>query len=370
MQTNYLQWIILSLLTLALALPLEWVNLSAAPLISGIVSAIILTTLGRGQNMGMNLRLFYTAQGVVGCMIGSYLSFPILKSMLNNWPLALAAVFSVIICSYMMGWVMTVKQMLPGNTAIWGSSPGGAYAMTIMSEAYGADVRLVALMQYLRVLLITLAATLIVHFMGIEIQRVQPADFFVRHFVVSLFDYDFWKLDFIYTLLLVGGGSFLGRLLRIPSGSLLVPLFAGAFLQNTTGMRIILPPWLLLACYILLGWNIGLRFTPAMFRYALRVLPRILGFIVILLVLCGIFALLLAQTMHIDLLSAYLATSPGGVDAIAIIAASSNNVDKPFIMAIQMFRLIVVLLLGPFLARLATGCAERLRARRASGGSG
>ncbi|MDR1242608.1 MAG: AbrB family transcriptional regulator [Deltaproteobacteria bacterium] len=361
-RSKYLQWAILGLLTLALVLPLLWVRLSAAPLISGIVSAIILVMLGRGQNMGMNLRLFYTAQGFVGCMIGSYLSFPVLKGMLNNWPLALTAVFSVIICSYLMGWIMTVKQILPGNTAIWGSSPGGAHAMTIMSEAYGADIRLVALMQYLRVLLITLAATLVAHFIGIEVPKTPSSDFFLRSFVVSLFEYDFWKPDFMYTLLLAVGGSFLGRLLRIPSGSLLVPLFAGAILQNATGMRIILPSWLLLACYILLGWNIGLRFTPAMFKYALHVLPRILCFIVLLLALCGIFALLLAQTMHIDLLSAYLATSPGGVDAIAIIAASTENVDKPFIMSIQMLRLIVVLLIGPCLARLATGRAERLRA--------
>lgn len=33
---------------------------------------------------------------------------------------------------------------LPGNTAIWGSSPGAATVMTLMAGSYGADVRLVA----------------------------------------------------------------------------------------------------------------------------------------------------------------------------------------------------------------------------------
>jgi uncharacterized membrane protein AbrB (regulator of aidB expression) len=43
---------------------------------------------------------------------------------------------------------------LPGATGAWGSSPGGASAMVVMAQEYGADVRLVALMQYLRVLFV------------------------------------------------------------------------------------------------------------------------------------------------------------------------------------------------------------------------
>ena len=50
-------------------------------------------------------------------------------------------------------------------------------------------------------------------------------------------------------------------------------------------------------------------------------------------------------------LTAYLATSPGGADSVAIIAASSSHVDVPFVMAMQMARFILVLLVGPALAR-------------------
>ena len=50
-------------------------------------------------------------------------------------------------------------------------------------------------------------------------------------------------------------------------------------------------------------------------------------------------------------LTAYLAASPGGADAVAIIAASSR-VDMSFVMAMQVARLILVILIGPSLARL------------------
>jgi uncharacterized membrane protein AbrB (regulator of aidB expression) len=49
-------------------------------------------------------------------------------------------------------------------------------------------------------------------------------------------------------------------------------------------------------------------------------------------------------------LTAYLATSPGGADSVAIIAASSN-VDLPFVMAMQTARFMLVMLVGPALAR-------------------
>ncbi|MCG5475086.1 MAG: AbrB family transcriptional regulator, partial [Sinorhizobium fredii] len=52
----------------------------------------------------------------------------------------------------------------------------------------------------------------------------------------------------------------------------------------------------------------------------------------------------------IDPLTAYLATSPGGLDSIAVIAASSD-VDLPFVMALQTARLLIITLIGPVLAR-------------------
>ena len=51
----------------------------------------------------------------------------------------------------------------------------------------------------------------------------------------------------------------------------------------------------------------------------------------------------------IDGLTAYLATSPGGLDSVAIIA-TSTPVDVPFVMALQTVRLLLLLILGPWIA--------------------
>jgi uncharacterized membrane protein AbrB (regulator of aidB expression) len=63
-----------------------------------------------------------------------------------------------------------------------------------------------------------------------------------------------------------------------------------------------------------------------------------------------VLAAVLVVAAGIDPLTAYLATSPGGADSVAIIAASTN-VDLPFVMAMQTTRFVLVLLSGPSLAR-------------------
>ena len=68
-----------------------------------------------------------------------------------------------------------------------------------------------------------------------------------------------------------------------------------------------------------------------------------------------------------DAVTAYLATSPGGADSVAIIA-QATPVDVPFVMAMQVLRFVAVLVVGPPLARAV---ARRLGGgQRGAAGSG
>src|SRR5262249_40932260 len=155
----------------------------------------------------------------------------------------------------------------------------------------------------------------------------------------------------IGTLALAVGGAVVGMKSRIPAGALLVPLFVGAPLSTTHLLTITLPPWLLAICYAMVGWSIGLRFTRAIVLYAAKQLPKIFASIFTLIAMCGGLGFALHEAAGTDPLTAYLATSPGGADAVAIIAASSP-VDVPFVMAMQTLRFFVVLMIGPNIARL------------------
>jgi uncharacterized membrane protein AbrB (regulator of aidB expression) len=66
---------------------------------------------------------------------------------------------------------------------------------------------------------------------------------------------------------------------------------------------------------------------------------------------------MLTRVLHVDLMTAYLATSPGGLDTVAIIAAGTR-VDMAFVMALQTLRLFTILLTGPALARFISRYAH------------
>jgi membrane AbrB-like protein len=213
--------------------------------------------------------------------------------------------------------------------------------MVLMSDAFGGDMRLVAVMQYLRVACVGLVASLVA--------RAWVAPDPAGSTSIAWFP-PLALGPFLGTLALGVGGAIIGVRCKIPAGALLVPMVVGAPLSAMRLLTITLPPWLLAICYALVGWSIGLRFTRQAVLHTWKQLPIILASIFALIAMCGGLAFALHEAAGTDPLTAFLATSPGGADAVAIIAASSP-VDLPFVMAMQIGRLLMVILIGPSLAR-------------------
>jgi membrane AbrB-like protein len=321
------------------------VHAPAALLLGPLLASMALAT--AGTRVKLPLAPFVFAQGMVGSMIAKMVPISIVGDVLSHWVLFSMGVFSVVAVSSFLGWLMTRFQVLPGTTALWGTSPGAASVMTLMAEAYGADPRLVAIMQYLRVLMVAGVAAIVARSFGIsDAHKAASIDWFPP---VA------W-LPFVETVALAIVGPILAQRFNIPAGAFLVPLVIGGVLSHFGLMQIEQPPWLLAACYTMVGWNIGLRFTRPLLVHAARALPRILVCIFIMISLCGGVAVMLVMVAKVDPLTAYLATSPGGADSVAIIAASSN-VDVSFVMAMQTVRMIAVLILAPMITKFI---AERI----------
>jgi len=334
-----LQWVGMLAFSVLLVWVLEIAHLPAALLLGPMIAAIVMAACEGSIKVPTNI--FVLAQAFVGCMMAQSIPLSLAGEIARDWPIFVAGIFSVLVCSSVLGLVLTRWQVMPGTTAIWGSSPGAAAAMTLMAGVYGADVRLVAFMQYLRVVCVAVTATLVSRIWtsgGGEL----PA--------IVWFPTVHW-LPMLQTTVLAAFAAYVAPRLRIPGAPLLVPLVLGGILQNTGLMTIELPPWLLAISYAFLGWAIGLRFTLAILAHAVRAFPSVLASTLTLIALCGVFAALLVVFAGIDPLTAYLATSPGGADSVAIIAASVP-VNVPFVMTMQTGRFLVVLLTGPALARL------------------
>lgn len=254
---------------------------------------------------------YLAAQAIVGCMIARAINPSVFGVLFNNWALVLAILLTTLAISGLTGWLLVRYSALPGATGAWGSSPGGASAMVVMAQEYGADVRLVALMQYLRVLFVVGAAALVVRYaLGNEAQEMTQ----------DIVWFPSLTQNFPFTLLLTAVACWLGMRLRIPSGAMLLPMLLGALAQGGGWLMLELPEWLLAMAYAVLGWTVGLQFNKAIFLLALKTLPQIIASIIGLILMCALMALALTHILQMDFMTAYLATSPGGLDTVAIIA--------------------------------------------------
>ncbi|MDR0577279.1 MAG: AbrB family transcriptional regulator [Candidatus Accumulibacter sp.] len=337
---RFVHWIVLSVLSLAFSGLFDAIRLPAALLLGAMLAAILVAIADGSPRV--TRKPFVVAQGIVGCLVARGITPEILVSLREGWLIFVSVTLTVIFACAWMGWILARKKILPGTTAVWGCSPGGASVMTLMADEYGADMRLVALMQYMRVVIVSLVATIVSHFwMG----GAHP-----DHGVFSNWLSGVPWTDLAATLLLAGASALLANSFRIPGGPLLTPLVVGSVLQANGLLTITLPPWILAPAYVTLGWGIGLRFTRQALRQASRALPSILVSIACLVLACAGIAAALTRVVDIDPLTAYLATSPGGMDSVAIIAATSG-VDLPFVMAFQTARLLLATLIGPALAR-------------------
>lgn len=348
-------WVLLILASLLASAALEALHLPAALLLGPLIAAVVMAVARAMPRVPVPA--FLLAQAAIGCMIARAIPASTLPELARDWPIILVGVVSVLAASSLISWVLMRWQILPGTTAVWGMSPGASQTMILMGESYGADMRLIAFMQYLRLVFVALVATGVARIgVGVEGGAAAAIDWFPPLHAPA----------FGATLLLIVGTALIGRYARLPAGPMLVALVIGAALNIGGAMTIELPPWFLACAYALSGWQIGARFDRAILWHAAKALPRLLAANAALVALCGVIAAGLVLVAGVDPLTAYLATSPGGSDTVAIIAASSP-VDLPFIMAMQTARMFLVILTGPWVARKLADAEQR---RLGAGGPG
>ena len=335
-------------------------HLPAAGLIGPMLAAVLLAV-GPGP-VRLPAPAFSLAQGIVGVMIAGHLPLSLWSEARAHGGIFVLGVLSTVGASTLMGWLLTRARVLPGTTAIWGTCPGAATAMTLMSADHGADMRLVAVMQYLRVMCCAVAAAMAAALLGggggggagvpAGVSSGVSAAVSAAHAVAAPLSLP----GMAATLALAASGVLLGIRFKVPGGAMVVPMALGLAARALFGFTVQLPDAALLGGYVAIGWGIGLRFDRAALAHAARALPKVLAAILAMLGCNAVFALMLVHWAGIAPLTAFLATSPGGADSVAIIA-SHSPVDVPFVVSMQVGRFLLVLLLGPGLAKWVSGKA-------------
>lgn len=327
-------WAELILSSVAVTAILHWLHAPAALLLGPMFCGIAMSA--RGWDISVARWLSHASQAIIGALIAGSMAGALGAVLAQHWLLFLALTLSTVGISGALGYGLSRLGVVPGTVAIWGSMPGGATAMVLLADANGADARLVAVMVYTRVVVVTLTSSLLSIALG--------ADPLPPHAVSPVAAAPFWLLPALVVVSLI-----IARLLKWRSATLMVALGLGVAATLAGAPPVHVPVPLLVLAFGVTGWRIGLSFTGEARRAAARMLPRILVSALVLVAFSGA----LAATMHFALgippLTAWLAASPGGLDSAAVIA-STMPVDTPFVMAAQAARFALIMLVGPTFA--------------------
>jgi uncharacterized protein len=328
----------------ALSAALGWLLREAGLPSSYLFAALLVglaVALARPGRIAVPPVAFAAAQAVTGVALGAAVRSSSLTSLAHSWlPVGLVTAGTLAI-SLGAGRALARFTFVDAPTGALGMVAGGASGIVAMADELGADGRLVAFMQYLRVLIVVLITPLLL------------ALLFPGHpggsapGVTVLGDGRGWLL----TLAVASGGAAVASRVRLPAGMLLIPMIAAAVVALLVpDGDFDVPDLLQQGAFALIGLQVGLRFTAETVRSLGSLLLPVLAAIAALIVLSFGLALVLELTTPVSLSDAYLATTPGGIFAVVAVAFGAGA-NTTFIVAVQGLRVLVMVLLAPLMVR-------------------
>ena len=154
-------------------------------------------------------------------------------------------------------------------------------------------------------------------------------------------------------------GSFVFDRFHLPGGAMTGAMIAVVIFKSCGSITSPdMAHWVRFIVYGCVGVLVGNMYNPGMLDAVRDTWPMMLlstGIILMAGLLCTWIAV---RWGGLSVGGAYLATSPGGLDTVAIIAAGTRA-DMSFIMALQTLRLFTILLTGPAMARTISRYAPR-----------
>ncbi|AFY68470.1 membrane protein AbrB duplication [Thalassoporum mexicanum PCC 7367] len=245
-------------------------------------------------------------------------------------------------------------------TSLLGSFPGASFSFAAMSEEMGADAVAVTMLQYLRVLLVSailpmIVGTFFAHDAAIAAEIAKSA-------IVPIHDASILTAAInVLTLAILGLlGVWAGKKLKLPSS-----LFTGSFLAGLAGLWLLpydleMPPLAFTIGLLLVGLSIGLKFHLQTLRKIFKAIVLETFLVVALILICVAIGYGFHQVTHVDTMTALLGSSPGGTTAMLATVVELGG-DSGLVMAMQMTRMLMVILLSPWITTSLLSKNEQAR---------
>jgi membrane AbrB-like protein len=204
---------------------------------------------------------------------------------------------------------------LDPNTAWFASMPGGLIEAITMGEERGADLKMLNLLQFLRLIVCILAVpTLFMLVEGVAVGSASGAR------ITSTGTLDI--TDAIVLTICGILGLLVGRRIGLPAAIITGPiLFSGA--AHLAGLTdAVPPPWMISLTQLVVGLTLGIRFAGLSRREIRTCVALTILNVGALLVIATLFGLILSGIVGERVEAVILAFAPGGVVEMSLIAIS------------------------------------------------
>ncbi|HEV7187512.1 MAG TPA: AbrB family transcriptional regulator [Blastococcus sp.] len=331
-----------ALAAIAAALLFTLLGLPSPALFGGLLAGLV-RVLGFRRRVAVPAPALAAAQAVVGVSLGSLIDLATLRTVAANWLPVLLVTVGTLLLSLLAGLILRLQPGISPVTGAFALIAGGASGIIVMARELGADERMVAVLQYLRVLLIVVLMPVVAAGLygaspgsGSGAGEGGPG----------------WLAGLLFTVGCGVVGLVVGRRLRLPVAALLGPMVLAAVVDlSGLGHGAQVPAAIGVAAFLVIGLQVGVSFTRDSLATIGRALPLALTVILGLIVASAGLGAVLAAATGASALDGYLATTPGGLYAV-LATATDSGADTTFVLAVQVLRLFVMLLSAPLVARV------------------
>jgi membrane AbrB-like protein len=326
----------------AFGLPAAWISGALT-----VVAVLALFGVGVAVNKGIRGAAFIG----LGITMGAAVTPETLMGM-RNWPISIA-VLLLSVAATMAAVTFYLRRFSgwDGRTAFYASAPGALSTALALATQDGADVRRVAFAQAIRLFLLIAVLPGTLASLGLSMNVALP----MRPPLQGSIGIGAAGELALMAIAGIAGGLAAERA-RMPGGLLFGAMFASAILHATGLVAVLVPPYVLIPCFIALGASVGSRFAGSDLATLKHFLFASLGAFVVASSVSLAFALLASGLSGEAVGKTIVAFAPGGVEAMTALAFVIG-LDPAFVAAHHIVRFLLIGLLLPFAARLLFGPA-------------
>jgi uncharacterized protein len=305
--------------------------------LSGAIISVAIAALAR-RPVRVPLIFGQCANIVLGISLGASVT-PDSVARMSTWPASLAVLALAMACgSAAVIFYLHKVHDWDVLSALFASSPGGLSQALALAQETGADLRSVAMVQAMRVLV--LSAGLPLCFAAFGISGSRPIANAAVATVASMEE---------LAVLIVAAtiGALVAYRLRLPGGLLVGAMAVSGLLHATGWVKVNLPLPLAIVAFVVMGSIIGARFAGTDLWLLRRLTVVGLGALAVGTAVASVFAVAAAFLLSLPVGDVVMAFAPGALEAMTTLAFALN-LDPAYVGTHHIARLIFVSLVVPF----------------------